>query len=146
MKKLVALAIVIVIISALSIPAVATVSVSGDASAPVSATTKITYNVAETFIFSTPAKLIINEKTGNLAVTKCNILPTSKIRVSVSAPTWKLGGCTYAINGVSSDGVIVEFTRDCFEVLEATFVDEAPTRAGEYSETVTFTATIVPKD
>lgn len=145
MKRFIALVLAIIMLSALALPAMATTSVTGDASAPVGTTTKVIYTVGETYVFTAPIRIEVDGKDGDITVTKYNLCPENMVRVSVSAPTWKLGEAAYKINDVSEDGVIAEFTHTSYKTIKATFVADPPYAAGTYSETVTFISTIVPR-
>ena len=144
MRKFVALSMVIVMLLALSIPAFAATVPGGD-SAPASASTDILYTVAQSYMFTTPVKLDVDGESSMITVTEYNLLPTNKVQVSVSAPTWKLGEASYAINGRTDNGLIAEFTNSSVEFVKATFVADPPYAAGTYSEVVTFTTSIVPR-
>ena len=145
MKRFIALAMAMIMLSALALPAVANTTVTGDGSAPVGATTKVIYTVGETYVFTAPISIEVDGKDGDITVTKYNLCPENMVRVSVSAPTWKLGEAAYKINDLSEDGVIAEFTHTSYKTIKATFVADPPYAAGTYSETITFVASIVPR-
>ena len=136
MKKFIALAIAIVMLAALAVPAFA--ATSGQ--------TEITYTVGESYVLTVPATLTVGGESGNLTVSDYNVLAANKVQVSVQATAWTLGEKAYKLNEVAADGVIASFTENGNVAVAATFVDGAPIAAGTYSTTVTFNGAIVPNN
>ena len=135
MKKFIAMALVLVMMAVLGIPAVAATT----------GTTEVTYTVGESYVLTVPATLTVDGADGDLTVSDYNVLAANQVKVSVSAPTWKLGDKAYKLNEVTADGVIATFTENGTVKVAATFVDGAPTAAGTYNENVTCTGAIVAK-
>ena len=133
MKKFIALAIAIVMLAALAVPAFAATS----------GTTEITYTVGESYVLTVPATLTVGGASGNLTVSDYNLLDTHMVEVSVAATAWTLGEKAFKLNAVTADGAIATFDANESVEVAATFVDGAPTAAGTYTTTVTFSGAIV---
>ena len=133
MKKFIALAIAIVMLAALAVPAFAATS----------GTTEITYTVGQSYELTVPASLTVGGDAGNITVSNYNLLADKMVQVSVAATAWTLGEKAYKLNAVAADGVIATFEANNSVEVAATFVNDAPTAAGTYTTTVTFTGAIV---
>ena len=131
MKKFIALAIAVVMLAALAVPAFAANETSGN--------TVVTYSVGETYTVNVPATLELNEttKTGTLTVklTAVNILDGKQVTVTATTDG-KLGDKEDAFE-IEQTGTALVDLED--EVVVAVEVVDAPTAAGNHAGTITYT-------
>ena len=134
MKKFIALAIAVIMIAALAVPAFA--ATSGE--------TDVTYTVGESYVLTVPATLTVGGAAGKLVVSDYNVLAENNVVVTASGE-FKLtsedaeGEYAYALNATT-----FTFADDGEQDVTATWGEnEAPTAAGTYEDTITFTGAIV---
>ena len=146
MKKIIALAIAVLMLAALAVPAFAaagsdTINATGD--------TTVTYTVGNSYVLTVPANITVGGAAGKIAVSEYNVITAKKVSV---AATSEEGFVLTTTNGDTEGTYTYElnsntftFTADGEQDVTATWADEvtAPTVAGDYSDIVTFTATIV---
>ena len=141
MKKFIALALALVMLAALAVPAFAFEDQTDS--------TLVTYTVGESYVFEVPATLTVGGAAGNIEVSDYNVLSTNKVQVSVEIAAWTLGAGedakAFKLNELTANGVIASFEDDGTEALTATFVAGAPAVAGTYTQTANFTAAIVAR-
>ena len=134
MKKFIALAIAILMLTTLAVPAFAADS----------GTTQITYTVGDSYTLTVPSEITVAGTAAAIAVSEYNVVDAKQVKVTAtSAGEWKLNDTyAYVLNET-------EFTFDDngSQNVSAAW-DEgtvAPTAAGTYTDTVTFTGSIVDK-
>ena len=129
MKKFIALAIAVIMIAALAVPAFAATSGS----------TEVTYTVGESYVLTVPATLTVAGAAGKLVVSEYNVLDTNNVVVTATGE--------FALNGeYDYELTATEFTFDADGEQDVAAVwgeNEAPTAAGTYEDTITFTGAIV---
>ena len=142
MKKFIALALALVMLAALAVPAFA---------ATKTASTVISYSVGETYEISIPETLNVNDsQTLTVKTTAVNVDEANVVEVAITAGAFKLGGKAYKLGDITAagaDAVVISAAEDKTENLTFAWVDGAPTQASveAYTDTITFTAAIVTK-
>ena len=133
MKKFIALAIAVLMLAALAVPAFAATTGS----------TTVTYTVGEGYELTVPATLNLNDTmTGEIEVSGYNLLATNKVTVTATS-TWKLNDT--AETEFQLDATTFDFEADGTEEFTVSWKTAAPDVAGTYNGTVTFTGAIVAK-
>ena len=135
MKKFIALAIAVVMLAALAVPAFAAPKEEGSI--------QVSYTVGETYVVTLPGDLTVGKAAGSLKVTEYNLYGGNKLVITAtSANSWKLNGTVpYELNDTT-----FEFTANGTEEVSASWAEgtTVPTVAGNYVDTVTFSSEIVP--
>lgn len=131
MKKFIALAIALVMLVALAVPAFAATS----------GTTPVTYTVGETYAVVVPEALVVEGDAAEVGVSAINVNAGNAVKITATSTEWKLNG-TYAYELSETE---FTFTEVATEEVSATWAEDtvAPTAAGTYTDTVTFTGSIV---
>ena len=134
MKKLIALAIAVLMIATLAIPAFAATTGS----------TTVKYTVGETYTLVVPAEITAGNDTTNIAITvgDYNLLDTNKVCVKADS-TWVMNDA--AATEFKLDKTDVDFEANGTQNVVFSWKTAAPTVAGSYTGTITFTGAIVAK-
>ena len=142
MKKFIALAIAVVMLAALAVPAFATQTADNS--------TKITYGVPESYEFSVPATLDFDGEDDVITVTVSKLNKKDASVLTVTAPT-ELELIAADAEGTPSTfvvfGAAVTFEENVIDTtatkdISVSWKTAAPTISGTYEGTVTFTATL----
>lgn len=131
MKKFIALAIAVVMLAALAVPAFAATEGS----------TTVQYTVGETYTLTVPATIDVKTtQTIAVAVSDYNLLATNNVSVAATS-TWKMNDTAQTEFQLDE----TEFVFDGNESQDATFSwkTAAPSVAGSYTGSITFTGSIV---
>ena len=134
MKKLIALAIAVLMIATLAVPAFAATTGS----------TTVKYTVGETYTLTVPAEITVGAETTNLAITVSdyNLLDTNKVSVKADS-TWKMNDA--AATEFKLDKTDVDFTAAATQNVVFSWKTAAPAVAGSYTGTITFNSSIIAK-
>lgn len=133
MKKFIALAIAVLMLAALAVPAFAATTGS----------TTLTYTVGEGYELTVPATLNLNTTmTGAIEVSGYNLLATNQVKVTATSETeWKLNDA--AATEFELDKTEFYFTANGTQNFTVDWAEDAPSVAGTYNGTITFTGAIV---
>ena len=134
MKKFIALAIAILMLATLALPTFAATA----------GTTTVKYSVGETYTIVVPAEITASDDTTEIAIAvdDYNLLSTNKVTVTADS-TWKMNDAAntqFKLNKTTFD-----FTADATQNAVFSWVSGAPTVAGSYTGTISFTSAIVAK-
>ena len=134
MKKFIALAIAVVMLAILALPTFAATSGS----------TTVKYTVGETYTLTVPAEITVGAETTNLAITVSdyNLLDTNKVCVTADS-TWQMSDA--AKTEFKLDKNSFDFTAAATQNAVFSWKTAAPTVAGSYTGTISFTSSIVTK-
>ena len=134
MKKLIALAIAVLMIATLAVPAFAATTGS----------TTVKYTVGETYTLVVPAEITAGNDTTNIAITvgDYNLLATNKVSVKADS-TWKMNDA--AATEFQLDKTSFDFTAAATQNAVFSWKTAAPSVAGTYTGTISFTSSIVAK-
>ena len=134
MKKLIALAIAVLMIATLAIPAFAATTGS----------TTVKYTVGETYTLVVPAEITAGNDTTNIAITvgDYNLLDTNKVCVKADS-SWKMSDA--AATEFKLDKTDVDFEANGTQNVVFSWKTAAPAVAGSYTGTITFNSSIVAK-
>lgn len=127
MKKFIALAIAVLMLATLAVPAFADDCV-------------VKYSVGEAYTLVVPAELTVTANGGEtltVALEDVNVVTAKTVSV---AGTFALGEKAFKLGDLTAAGtVIAATTEDASADLAFAWVDGAPTAAGTYQTTLTFT-------
>ena len=127
MKKFIALAIAVLMIAALAVPAFA-----DDCT--------VKYSVDEAYTLVVPAELTVSANGGEtltVALEDVNVVDAKTVSV---AGTFALGEKAFKLGDLEAAGVVIDAaTEDATADLAFAWVDGAPTKAGSYQTVLTFT-------
>ena len=127
MKKFIALAIAVLMLATLAVPAFA-----DDCT--------VKYSVDETFTLSIPSELVVSKDGGEtltVALQDVNVVDAKTVTVS---GTFALGEKAFTLGELAAAGTVIAATsEDASEDLAFAWVDGAPTAAGSYQTVLTFT-------
>ena len=127
MKKFIALAIAVVMLAALAVPAFAANETSG--------TTEVTYTVGSTYTVDIPATVAVGE-TVTVKLSAVNILEDQKVTVTASTDG-KFNGTIEGAFEIAQTGTELVDTDDTVTVA-VTAGDGLPTAAGIYTGSITY--------
>ena len=148
MKKFIALAIAVVMLAALAVPAFATdyESTAGDATG----STVVTYGVGSSYILVVPATVAVGSS-DTFGVKEVNILATEEITVEIATEGELVdvtdeenvfeGAFSIKVNN-DADTASVTYTDDDTNDTIAIIAGTLPQDAGSYTGAITFTASI----
>ena len=134
MKKLIALAIALIMLATLALPTFAATTGS----------TTVKYTVGETYTLVVPAEITVGDDTTNIAITvdDYNLLSTNKVTVTTDS-TWKMNDA--ANTKFELDKYTFDFTAEATQNAVFSWETAAPSVAGSYTGTITFNSSIVAK-
>lgn len=141
MKKFIALALALVMMTVLAVPAFA--------AEPQTGTTTISYNVGETYTLTVTESLTVSKDGGEkitVAISDVNVATGNKVQVTISDGNFTLGGSAYKLGDITAKGAtVIESNTNQSQDLAFAWVSGAPTQASTspYTDTLTFTAQIV---
>ena len=134
MKKLIALAIALIMLATLALPTFAATTGS----------TTVKYTVGETYTLTVPAEITVGDETTNIAITvgDYNLLSTNKVTVTADS-TWKMSDANNT--EFKLDKTSFDFTAAATQNAVFSWKSGTPSVAGSYTGTISFTSSIVAK-
>lgn len=137
MKKIIALAIAIVMMAALAVPAFA--AWTDDRSS-----TTVNYSVGESYTITVPASVSVDGEAGTITAAEVNLLANRQVTVTVASDC-KFGDVenAFAVKVNDGDTLTVNFdAADETATVKAVSAANTPTEAGTYTGSITYTAEI----
>ena len=145
MKKIIALAIAVLMLAALAVPAFAveTADATGT-NTQSSADTNVTYAVTQKYTFTVPADITLGEtgKAGNeVTASGVTLYKGHKLTITTSETAQMKADDSEATADITLSKYVFDFTAADTQSFDITWT--APTVAGNYKTTLTFAAAIV---